>query len=228
MVLALVAIVIIISALVDDDLFAPILTGTSAVRGILRQHGFLGATGLLYVEESGLPVPAPGDLFVLYVGAHAPKDPLLWLAAFGGVIAAVLLGASNLYLISRHFGRRLVEGRIGRILHITPARMATAEGWFARWGIWAIIFGRHIPGFRVPITVGAGLFRVPYRRFATGVVISTLLWAGIFMYLGLRFGARIESYMRLHRETYWAIPVVVLLLVLVRVLTSRAQAREHD
>ncbi|MDP9325320.1 MAG: DedA family protein [Candidatus Dormibacteraeota bacterium] len=222
-VLVLVGAIVVVSALVDEDLFEPIVAGAASVRGILRTHGYLGAIGLLYVEESGIPVPAPGDVFVLYVGAHAPKQPLQWLAAFAGVIVAVLLGSSNLYLISRNFGRKLIEGRIGRVLHITPRRMAKAEGWFARWGIWAIIFGRHIPGFRVPITVGAGLFRVPYRRFAVGVVISTVLWAGFFMYMGLRFGARIEAFMLLHRETYWLIPVVVVVLLLTRILTGRTQ-----
>ncbi|HEV3234558.1 MAG TPA: DedA family protein [Candidatus Dormibacteraeota bacterium] len=215
--------IVVASALVDEDLFEPIVAGAVGVRGILRTQGYLGAMGLLYVEESGIPVPAPGDVFVLYVGAHAPKQPLQWLAAFAGVIAAVLLGSSNLYLISRNFGRKLVEGRIGRVLHITPRHVARAEGWFERWGIWAIIFGRHIPGFRVPITVGAGLFRVPYRKFAVGVVISTVLWAGVFMYMGLRFGARIEAFMLLHRETYWLIPVVVAVLLLMRILAGRGQ-----
>jgi membrane protein DedA with SNARE-associated domain len=231
-VLALVGAVVIISALVDDALFDPIteplISGATVVRDILREHGFLGAIGLLYAEESGVPVPAPGDVFVLYVGAHAPRVPWQWLAAFGGVIVAVLLGSSNLYIVSRNFGRRLVEGRIGRVLHITPSRMERAEGWFARWGIWAIIFGRHIPGFRVPITVGAGLFRVPYRSFAVGVVVSTILWAGFFMMLGLRFGARIEGFMRLHRETYWLIPVLVLSLIMLRLFLGRQPTRRAE
>jgi membrane protein DedA with SNARE-associated domain len=230
--LVVVGAVVLASALVDDALFdtitEPIISSASLVRDVLRQHGFLGAIGLLYAEESGVPVPAPGDVFVLYVGAHAPRVPWQWLAAFAGVIVAVLLGSSNLYLVSRHFGRRLVDGRIGRVLHITPDRMRRAEGWFGRWGIWAIIFGRHIPGFRVPITVGAGLFRVPYRNFAVGVVISTLMWAGFFMLLGLRFGARIEAFMRLHRETYWLIPLVVAALILLRVYAGRRQVRQPD
>jgi membrane protein DedA with SNARE-associated domain len=52
-------------------------------------------------------------------------------------------------------------------------------------------------------------------------VISTVLWAGVFMYMGLRFGARIEAFMLLHRETYWLIPVVVVVLILMRILAGR-------
>ena len=212
-----------VSVLADSDFLDPIFAGSGWLRVALREHGYLGAIGLLYAEESGVPMPAPGDVFVMYVGAHIPRVPLSWLAGWVALMAVVLLGSSNLFMVSRHFGRRLVDGRPGRLIHITPARMARAEGWFARWGVWAIIFGRHIPGFRVPITVGAGLFGVPYARFAVGVVISTAAWTGIFMFLGITYGARIEAFMRLHRESYLLIPLVVIALILVRVVGRHRQ-----
>jgi len=43
-------------------------------------------------------------------------------------------------------------------LHLTPQRLERAEGWFVRWGAWALIFGRHIFGLRVPLTVAAGTY----------------------------------------------------------------------
>jgi len=52
------------------------------------------------------------------------------------IIVVVVLGATNLYLISRRIGRRLLAGRLGAVLHVTPERLDQAERWFHRWGPW--------------------------------------------------------------------------------------------
>jgi membrane protein DedA with SNARE-associated domain len=156
----------------------------------------------LYLEESGVPLPVSGDVFVVYLGHHFAGSPprlvLIWLA----LVATVVAGSSNLYLVSRLWGRRLVEGRLGLLLHLTPARLATAERWFGRWGAPAIIFGRHIFGFRVPITVAAGVFRVPYHVFAISVAVSTAVWAAVWLWLGAEFGYQIAAFLGHHRWAY--------------------------
>ncbi|MDQ6748886.1 MAG: hypothetical protein M3010_12375, partial [Candidatus Dormibacteraeota bacterium] len=116
----------------------------------IRQNGPGGAILALYAEESGIPVLVPGDVFVIYLGRHA-GGPLGWFAAWGALVVAVVLGATNLYWISRRWGRGLLHGGLGSVLHLTPARLDRAEKWFASYGVWALIFGRHIPGFRIPI-----------------------------------------------------------------------------
>jgi membrane-associated protein len=100
----------------------------------------------------------------------------------------VVAGSSNLYLLSRRYGHRLLEHRLARYLNLDAGRMARAEGWLSRWGAIAVIFGRHIPGFRVPITVMAGVFQIPYRIFAPSVAVSSAIWAGVWLYLAQRYG----------------------------------------
>ena len=173
--------------------------GAEAARGLLRRHGPLAAVGLLYIEESGVPMPVPGDFFVMYLGhrvaGHWTSLILAWLAL---TIAAVL-GATNLYWISRRWGRRLVAGRAGAMMHLTPSRIERAERWFDRWGPWALIIGRHIPGFRVPITVAAGSFNVRFRTFALCVGISTATWSAFFLLVGTLVGERAQALMDVHR-----------------------------
>lgn len=36
---------------------------------ILHRYSYVGGYGLLYLEEPGVPLPAPGDVFVMYVAA---------------------------------------------------------------------------------------------------------------------------------------------------------------
>jgi membrane protein DedA with SNARE-associated domain len=189
----------------------------------MRAMGHLSVPGsllALYLEESGVPVPVSGDVFVVYLGHHLagslPRLVLVWL----GLVAAVVAGSSNLYFISRRWGRRLVEGRLGLLLHVTPARLAAAERWFDRWGAPAIIFGRHIFGFRVPVTVAAGVFRVPYHVFAISVAVSTAVWAAVWLWLGVVFGRQIAVFLAGHRWAYALLLLGLALLVGGAVLRS--------
>lgn len=184
----------------------------SLTHRVLVRFGPIGALLLLYIEESGIPVPVPGDVYVGYLG-HLADSPLKWFLAWLGIIAAVLLGSTNLYLISRRWGRGLVRGRVGVLIHLSPRRLATAERWFSRWGALAIIFGRHIPGFRVPITVAVGIFGVPYRTVVFGVTVSTAVWAGFWLWVGAHFGARIGHFLGGHRWAYLVVGLVILALI---------------
>jgi membrane protein DedA with SNARE-associated domain len=140
------------------------------------------------------------------------------------LIAVVVLGATNLFFISRRFGRRLAEGRFAHVIHLSPERLQRAEKWFERYGVLAIIFGRHIPGFRVPITLAAGVFRVPYPLFAASVAVSTAIWAGVFLILGINFGGRVEAFIRLHREAYWLFLAAILVVVSLSLFKRRSPA----
>jgi membrane protein DedA with SNARE-associated domain len=222
---------LLVFAILEGDLPELFRDGTYFVGHVLRHFGPAAAFGLLYAEESGVPMPMPGDVFVMYVGHHTVHGVLTWLAGWLGLITVVVLGASTLYYISQRWGRSIVEHRLAKVLHLTPARIDKAEHWFGRWGVWTLIFGRHIPGLRVPLTVAAGIFRVRYRVFIASVAVSTAVWAGFFMTLGAVFGGRIGHLLRLHREGYVILPAVIIvafciyLAILLR-RTTRAEPAE--
>jgi membrane protein DedA with SNARE-associated domain len=210
-----VAVAIVLSAIVQGDV-PDMVTGVRHwVRVALRAYSYLASYGLLYIEESGVPLPAPGDVFVMYVGAHVPRNLLSWTVAWLGLIGVVVLGATNLFFISKKIGRRLAEGRFAEVVHLSPERLERAEQWFQKYGVVAIIFGRHIPGFRIPITVAAGVLKVKYRVFAASVAVSTAIWAGVVIIIGINFGPRMEAFLRVHRQTYWIWAGIVLVMILV-------------
>jgi len=188
-----------------DSLRAPL-------SGLLARHGVGAAVALLYLEESGIPVLMPGDVFVMYIGHRAATEALQWLGFWLMVIAAVVMGATNLYVVSRRLGRHLAEGRLGVAVYLTPGRLQRAEQWFQRWGIWALILGRHIPGARIPITIAAGVLRVPYRMFAVSVAVSTAVWAALFLVVGGVVGDGVAVFLAAHRSTYVVLPALGLLL----------------
>jgi len=166
---------------------------------------------LLYLEESGIPVPMPGDVLVSYIGLRT-HGPLAWVAYWLAITTAVVLGATNLYLVARRWGRPLAEGRLGNALHLTPEGLRRAELSFARWGPFALILGRHIPGARMPITVAAGILRIRYPLFIACVAVSTATWAAIFMVIGDAIGTQVAGIVHAHPLVYLLLPALVLLM----------------
>src|SRR5258708_4556634 len=119
------------------------------------------ASGMRNVRIAGVAILVSAAIVVSAIlQGDVPRHLAAWLTAWLGLIGVVVRGATNLFFISKRYGRRLAEGRLGEVVHLNSERLARAERWFKRYGVFAIIFGRHIPGFRVPITVAAGVLRV--------------------------------------------------------------------
>jgi membrane protein DedA with SNARE-associated domain len=205
--------VAIVLAILYGDLPEFVRVNGQLLRDLGRHYSFLPGFALLYLEESGVPLPAPGDVFVMYVGLHVPHNLAAWIAAWLGLIVSVVLGATNLFLISRKYGRRLAESGLAEYVHLSHERMLRAEKWFRRYGVLAIIFGRHIPGFRIPITVAAGVFAVPYRVFAPSVAVSTAIWAGVVLIIGINYGPHLADLLRAHSFLYFVWGAIVVGLV---------------
>jgi membrane protein DedA with SNARE-associated domain len=217
-----IAAAVVLSAILQGDV--PDVPRLSFLRPFFHRYSYLASYALLYIEESGVPLPAPGDVFVMYVGAHVPRNIWSWIIAWLGLIAVVVAGASNLFFISRRVGRRLAQGRFAEVVHLSPERLDQAEQWFQKYGVIAIIFGRHIPGFRVPITLAAGVLKVKYSVFAASVAVSTAIWAGVVLIIGINYGPRMGAFLRLHREMYWLWAAVVLVMICLIVYRMRRKA----
>ncbi len=224
----LVAVIVFIGVLVENDARGELPDAEASIGSVLREFGYLAGFGLIYIEESGIPLFIPGDAFLVYVGHALPYSFPILLAAWLGFILAVILGSTNLYLVSRRYGRRLLEHRLAKFLHLTPARLEEAEHWFRRYGPWALIFGRHIPGFRVPLTVAAGILELPYRVFVISVAVSSSIWAGLFLVLGAVFGATVVRSIRANTYVYGGVVAAVIVVVVAVVLIrSRPRSREN-
>jgi membrane protein DedA with SNARE-associated domain len=226
-----VLVIVLMILLVEHDATGQTLEADNSIRNLLMQDGYLVGFALLYIEESGVPLFIPGDAFLAYVGHRLPHNVPVFLVAWVGFVLAVTFGATNLYLLSRRYGRRLLEHRLAGLLHLTPERMDTAEHSFRRWGPWALIFGRHILGLRVPLTVAAGVLKLPYRTFAISVAISSAAWAAVFLLLGAFFGDSVERSLRSHPLLYGigsaAIVVAVIVIAVVRYRRRPAERPAH-
>lgn len=226
--LLLLAFLVTLMALLEGDL-PDVLGGVGQqLATTLPRLGQFAPFGLLFLEESGVLVVVPGDVLIIYVARGLPHAPVAWGIAWISLVGCSVLGSSVLYGVARRWGRALATGWLGTVLHLTPARLARAEQWFGRWGSWTIIFGRHIFGLRIPVTVAAGIFKVRYPVFAASVATSAVIWVGVFLLLGATLGGPIEVFLRLHRRLTLSLPVLAFTVLCGYVALRLVRARQGE
>jgi membrane protein DedA with SNARE-associated domain len=165
---------------------------THALRLFVLDHQTGGLFFVIFFEELGIPLPAPGDAAIAYGGYLTTTGAIPYPLAYLAVVSGAVLGSACNLTISRRYGRPFIQ-RYGRLIGITDERLVSAEVIFKRWGPWAIIIGRHIPGMRIVLSALSGILEVPYRVFIPCVLVSASIWAAIFLELGRRLGPRVRD-----------------------------------
>jgi membrane protein DedA with SNARE-associated domain len=224
-----VVLLLLVIALLEGDIPDEVTDLGALVRGVLNRYGAPASFVLLYVEESGVPIVIPGDVYVAYLGKLAASSAPKLIASWLGIIAVVLAGSSNLYWASRLWGRRVLgHPRVSALLRLDADRLAQAERWLERWGVLAIIFGRHVPGLRIPITVVAGTLKVPYSTFVPSVAVSSAVWAAVGLWLGATFGRSITSFLTGNLLIYLLVIVAVVVVVAFAVIQIWRRTRRSE
>jgi membrane protein DedA with SNARE-associated domain len=165
---------------------------THAVRIFVLQHQTAGLFIVIFLEELGVPLPAPGDVAIAYGGYLTTTGAIPYPLAYVAVVSGAVLGSACNLTLSRRYGRPFIQ-RFGKYVGVTEGKLVRAEGIFKRWGPWAIIFGRHIPGMRIVLSALSGILGVPYTVFMPCVFVSALIWAAIFLEVGRRVGRRVRE-----------------------------------
>lgn len=167
---------------------------------------------LILVEELGVPLPVPGDVVVAYAGYQASLGKITYPIVFIDFLLAVIVGSSVLYFISRVVGEKVLL-KLGRFIHLGEDKLKTVEKKFKKYGPLVIIIGRHIPGFRVPVTVFSGISKVPYPTFLISTIISVVFWIYFYLSLGVRLGPKTIHLVHAHRGYFLfaLVPIIIIL-----------------
>lgn len=132
----------------------PLASLTSSLTSAVATHGLWAVFALMLVDAV---FPAASELVMVYAGAvgagafagvHLTLFGHEFASGFEGYLAAALAGTIGYlvgavigWLIGFYAGRPFLERR-GRLLHLTPQRLVSADRWFARRGDSAVLIGR--------------------------------------------------------------------------------------
>ena len=173
---------------------------SAQVTGWIAANGVPAVCVLMAVDAL---LPIGGELVMLYAGVIAAGvvrsgHPTLFGATLsnGAEIYVVLsisgalgslLGSLAGWWIGRRGGRPLIE-RHGRWLHVTPARLDSAERWFKRYGMLTLLVGRLTPLARSFISIPAGVLGARLVPFVVLTLLASLIWAFGFAAAGWALG----------------------------------------
>jgi membrane protein DedA with SNARE-associated domain len=178
--------------------------------------------GLIIGLES-MGIPLPGEITLVsasLLSATGLVSP--WGVAIGAAAGAIL-GDSVGYAVGRRGGRPLLE-RLGRRFpkHLGPEHLERAERIFARWGVWAVFFGRFVALLRILAGPLAGALHVPYRKFLVANATGGVVWAFGTTFLLYHLGRVAERWLK---DLSWGALVLAVLFGIGTTLWLRRRAR---
>ena len=179
--------------------------------------------GLVFIEESGIPVPfAPGDLLLVIAGIAIASDTVEPIPMVGALAIATIVGAMVGREVFAAVGRPALV-RVADALRFRPA-LERATHLLRQGGAPAVFAGRLIPGLRIHTTQVAGVSKMPRRTFALGLIPSVAVYIAIFVGLGALVGQPALSFFHRTQHRFFVIGVT-LLAALAVVLSVRWLAR---
>jgi membrane protein DedA with SNARE-associated domain len=197
------------------------------ILGAALAHVYVVLFFTIAIEESGVPLPVPGDLVIAYYGWRAAGDPWEIAQTILTCAAASTAGTQIPYWLSRRFGRTVTE-RAAYWLDVDMAKIERLFAWIDRHGFGAVLLARLIPGLRVAVSLVAGTARVPPHEFAAGVFVAGAIYWTLWVMLGVIVGPRVEDLLSpaYLKVVVIAIPALTVLAFLLRVIAvSRRRAR---
>ena len=182
----------------------------AAAATVIPGVGVPVALGLIVLAESGIPLPIPADLIMLFVGERAAAGAVpLWVAVLGLEVAAAV-GTTSLFLLARGPGYGLVS-RFGHRIGLTAERLARATALVERRGRPAMTVGRAVPGFRTMTVLAAGGSGVAARRAVPALFLGSSLFLQLHLFLGFFLGPVARSALNAARGPTLAVIVVLLI-----------------
>jgi membrane protein YqaA with SNARE-associated domain len=190
---------------------------------------FLGVPGIFiaaFLDSSFLSIPEVNDLLMVTSCAAHPERAWLYVAM---TTLGSLAGCSALWWLGKRGGEGFLVRRFGQ------ARVEQTRDRFKRWDVLALAIPSLLPPpmpFKI-FVVSAGVFGIPYRRFAATLIVARgfryLFWGSMGIVYGdealdlLRridrwFGARMSLILTLGAA------VVVALAAVYALRKRRAQA----
>jgi membrane protein DedA with SNARE-associated domain len=195
---------------------------TDLLTTVVGDYGLYAVFGLMLLDAV---FPAASEPVMVYggavaAGAFAGQDVQFFGAAlepgFQAWLGIALAGTIG-YTIGSVFGwwvglrggRPFLE-RHGRWLHLNEHKLERAERWFERWEDWAVFLGRLTPVVRSFVSIPAGVFEAPLRRYTVLTLVGSAIWCFALAGVGWALGSQWEEFH--HKFHYVDYAILALLL----------------
>lgn len=180
----------------------------------------IGGAGvaLAIALESVFP-PIPSEVILPLAGFSAARGSMTLAVAMLCATLGSLIGAWVLYGLSRWIGLERIMRAADVIPGVSRRDIASADGWFAEYGGWSVLFGRLIPVVRSLISIPAGFNRMNPLVFSGWTVLGSAVWNALLISAGYLLGDRwcsIQGVLGIVENVIIGLIIVLVLFLLVR------------
>lgn len=167
-----------------------------------------GATAFVIFLLLAVSTLISEDLACITAGVLAAQGRISLALAIWACFFGIWVGDLLLFLVGRWFGRKALQ-RAPLRWFISEERVLRGAEWFQRRGAVAIFLSRFTPSLRLPMYVGAGMFRMSFFKFAFWSFLAVAIWTPILVQLSAWLGAEaIESAIMNGQNVLWKLILV--------------------
>ena len=156
----------------------------------LREYGVLLVFANVLLQQLGAPVPAFPTMVL--AGALSVTGVLSAPAALVAAILASLVADTAWYAAGIRYGRSVLS-TLCRISLSPDSCVRQSEDRLARWGPWALVIGKFVPGLSTMAPPVAGLVGLSPRTFAVASTAAAALYFGLGLALGMVFHDQVNE-----------------------------------
>ncbi len=216
-----------------DQLFATagwrdvVCLGPIFAKSIYYYAGIPLGTALQFTKPLYAELLRGSTISLIIAGAFAAGGRLPLWAVLLAPIPYTMLTDPFYFWAGRRYGRPLVAylEKHDRRWH---RRARRAESFFARWGLWAILFAYYLPVPNDLLYFGAGDARINFWRFILTDMVGTLLFISLWVALGFVIGKPAERVADAVGQYSGRITIgLIVLIVLVSMVSAWRSSRQR-
>lgn len=186
---------------------------------LINKYGYFGIMSLIAIENIFPPIPS--EIILTFAGFATTKTNLSIIGVIIFSTIGSLIGALMLYYIGRILNEerliKLVSGKAGKILKLTPADIEKASLWFRQKGVKTVFICRFIPILRSIISIPAGSNKMNLNKFIIYTTLGTLIWNTVLVIIGSIVGEKWEDIVNI-MDKYSNITLIVLIIIAIIVI----------
>ena len=184
------------------------------ILSMMNQFGYIGVFLLIAIENIFPPIPS--EVILLFGGFMTTYSELNIIIMIIFATLGSLIGAIILYYIGRLLNKerlkKIISGRIGRILRLKNSDIDKADEWFDTKGNKTVFFCRFIPIVRSLISIPAGMSEMSLGKFFLYTTFGSLIWNSTLIVIGALVGEKWESILNIF-DTYSHIVLILLIII---------------
>lgn len=164
---------------------------------LFKKYGLLGLCLMILLEYACFPVSS--EIVLPFCGAFAKSYDISFFLLIPGSVLAGLAGTSLCYAIGRIGGTRVLAA-IKKRFPKTRKGIEASEEKMARYGAFAVCFGRIIPLCRTYIAFIAGSMKQPFGQYLAYSFFGITVWNCVLISLGYLLKSNWNEVQRYYEE----------------------------